>query len=151
MKRSVNVHKGEATAGCGEIILKSDVRDTSCFCIIARDAAHKIGALAHALFIHGGAKEKKDPLLNKEARQAIDKMLSNMTLLGAQPKDIEVEMIASENVRHDDPDQDFEEEVRCICDVLKERHIKCREHIVQDIGAHHAALDVETGKIFLED
>jgi|GEM_PF-919248 len=151
MKRFVNVHKGEETAGSGEVILRSDIRETSCFCIVARDAAHKIGALAHAMFIHGGPKEKKDPLLAREAKEAIDKMLSNMTLLGATPKDIKVEMIATENVRHEYTDKDFNEEVECICDVLKERHIKCRSYAVKDIGSQHAALDVATGKISLED
>ena len=151
MKRFINVHKGEETAGSGEVVLKSDVRDTSCFVIVARDAAHKIGALAHALFIHGGPKEKKDPLLVKETKEAVDKMLSNMTLLGAKPDDIEVEMIAGENVRHQKDDRDYDDEVHCICEVLKDRHIRCRDHALKDVGPHHVALDVESGKISLDD
>ena len=79
MKRLINVHKGEATAGRGEVVLKSDIRDRSCFVIVARDAAHKIGCLAHALFINGShADSKRESLLFKDAKEAVDKMISNM-------------------------------------------------------------------------
>jgi len=147
MKRLIDVHKGEETAGRGDVVLKSDIRDTSCFVIVARDAAHKIGALAHAMFVTGGLKEKKDPVLAKEAKEAIDKMLSNMTLLGAAEKDIEVELVAGENVKHEGHDPEFNEEINRIHDILKDRHIKCRDEAVADLGSKHVALDVDSGKI----
>ena len=147
MKRFVNVHKGEATAGRGEVVLKSDIRDRSCFAIVARDPMHKIGAIAHATFLHSAHKEKTDPILSKDAREAINKMISNMTLLGATSDDIEVSLVAGENVEHQRNDSEYDEEVGRIFNILKERHIRCREVSAVDAGHKHVTLDVETGDI----
>ncbi|MDP8264420.1 MAG: hypothetical protein P9M12_02935 [Candidatus Aceula lacicola] len=147
MKRFVNVHKGEATAGRGEVVLKSDIRDRSCFAIVARDPSHKIGAIAHAMFLHSEHKEKTDPILAKDAREAIDKMLSNMTLLGAASNDIEVSLVAGENVEHQENDSEYDEEINRIFNILKERQIRCQEGSVVNVGHKHVALDVETGNI----
>ncbi|MDD3374376.1 MAG: hypothetical protein PHY73_01465 [Candidatus Omnitrophica bacterium] len=147
MKRFVNVHKGEATAGRGEVILKSDIRDRSCFAIVARDPMHKIGAIAHAMFLHSVHKEKTDPILAKDARESIDKMISNMTLLGAASDDIEVSLVAGENVDHQKDDFEYDEEVDRIFNILKERRIRCREVSAVDVGHKHVMLDVETGDI----
>jgi len=147
MKRFINVHKGEATAGRGEVVLKSDVRDRSCFAIVARDPMHKIGAIAHAMFLHSEHKEKTDPILVKDARESIDKMISNMTLLGATSDDIEVSLVAGENVEHQENDPEYDEEINRIFNILKERQIRCKEDSVVDAGHKHVALDVETGNI----
>ncbi len=150
MKRLINVHKGEATAGCGEVVLKSDIQDQSCFVLVARDPAHKIGCLAHALFTHKGKEDKREKFLTKEAREEIDKMIHNMTLLGAHTDDIEVSLIAGENVEHDDHDLEYEREINRIHEILKERHIKWRENSVCDCGKKHVLLDVETGQVDYE-
>ncbi len=147
MKRFINVHKGDATAGRGEIVLKSDIHEKPCFAIVARDSSHKIGAIAHAMFLSCGPKEKRDPILVKDAQEAIDKMISNMKLLGSAPKDIEVSLVAGENVVHKEKDPDYDHEVETIFNILKERHIKCRKDAVEDIGEKHAALDVESGNV----
>lgn len=150
MKRFVSVHKGEATAGRGEVVLKSDIQDRSCFVIVARDSAHKIGCLAHAMFLKGGIGGKKDEVLAKDAREAIDKMVSNMTLLGAAVENIEVSMVAGENVEHQNNDIEYDREVNRIHEILKEHHIRWRENDVCDCGKRHVLLDVETGSIDYE-
>ncbi len=147
MKRFINVHKGEATAGRGEVVLKSDVRDRSCFAIVARDSSHKIGAIAHAMFLHSAHSNKTDPILIRDAREAIDKMISNMTLLGAASDDIEVSLVAGENVEHQDNDSEYDGEINRIFNILKERRIRCRETSAVDVGHKHVMLDVETGGI----
>ncbi len=150
MKRIVNVHKGEATAGRGEVVLKSDIHDHSCFVLVARDPQHHIGCLAHALFTNKGKEDKRDRFLTKEAQDEIDKMIHNMTLLGATPDDIEVSLIAGENIEHEQDDAEYDREINRIHQILKERHIKWRENNVCDCGRKHVLLDVESGRVDYE-
>lgn len=150
MKRFINVHKGQATAGRGEVVLKSDVQNRSCFVIVARDQEHKIGCLAHAAFISGKGNGKKEEFLTKDAQRAIDKMISNMTLLGSSLEDIEVSLIAGENIKHEENDPEYDKEIDRIHQILQQRRIRWNKDGLCDCGDRHVVFDVESGKIEYE-
>lgn len=150
MKKFINVHKGQATAGRGEVVLKSDIQNRSCFVIVARDQAHKIGCLAHTFFVSGKGNGKKEEFLTNDARTAIDKMISNMTLLGSRLDDIEVSLVASENIKHEENDSEYEKEIERIYQILQDRRIRWTKDRLHDCGNKHVVFDVETGNIDYE-
>lgn len=144
MKRFIDVHNGEIMAGQGEVILKSDA-ESACLIIAAYDPTKKIGALAHAMF-ENGHPHHASPIL-RNASQAIDEMIKDMSLLGSKTENIEVSVVAGENVRHQTDDPVYHQSIHEVVDVLKKRSLRFSQKLTEEIGSAHLALDVESGKI----
>jgi len=145
MKRLIDVHSGEVIAGQGEVVLKSDTT-SPCLVFTAYDSVHKIGCLAHALFLSGPSKEIESTFL-KDASHAIDEMISDMTLLGARKDDIEVCLLTGENVSHKDEDMIYSHNIASAVDLLKQKRVKLKRNAPSDVGRSHVVLDVESGSI----
>ena len=146
MKRMIDVHTGEVMAGQGDVVLKSDTNN-ACMVIVAYDALHKIGGLAHALFRgnNGGASLHAHAL--REASYAIDEMVKDMTLLGSETADIEVELVTGENVPHEKNDPNFKESLALALDLIQRKNMRLRKDTVEDVGRSHVSLDVSNGSI----
>jgi len=146
MKRMIDVHTGEVMAGQGDVVLKSDTNN-ACMVIVAYDALHKIGGLAHALFrgSNGGANLHAHAL--RDASYAIDEMIKDMTLLGSETKDIEVELVTGENVPHDKNDPDYKQSLTSAIELIRQKNMRLRENSIEDVGRAHVALDVSDGSI----
>ena len=87
MKRFIDVHTGEVMAGCGEVVLKSDAQ-SACLVFAAYDSVRKIGALAHTMFFSNHSDRKSDFVNVQDASRAIDEMIEDMALLGANKDDV---------------------------------------------------------------
>ena len=144
MKRFIDVHSGEIMAGQGDVILKSDA-ESACLIIAAYDPTKKIGALAHAMF-EGGHPHHSSPVL-RNATQAIDEMIKDMALLGSQAENIEVSVVAGENVRHNADDPVYHQSINEVVAALKKRSVHFSQNLKEEIGSAHLALDVESGEI----
>jgi len=147
MKRFIDVHTGEIMAGQGEVILKSDT-GSACLIIAAYDPAHKIGALAHAMFANSPVRHES-PVL-RDAAHAIDEMVADMELLGSRPDTIEISLVAGENVRADHSNSAYRTNIDEVLGALKARRIRFRSDLLEDVGNAHVTLDVESGKISCE-
>ncbi len=146
MKRIIDVHRGEIMAGQGEVILESDTNG-ACLVIMAYDASHKIGGLAHALYFSGRIDKQWHSSTLRNASEAIDEMIADMLLIGADREHIEVALVTGENVVHNEQDAEYVKNLNSTIEILKEKNIKLRENLCQDIGRRHVALDVESGEI----
>ncbi|MCK5579956.1 MAG: hypothetical protein KAJ18_01640 [Candidatus Omnitrophica bacterium] len=146
MKKMIDVHRDEIVAGQGEVVLESDASG-ACLVIVARDAIKKIGGLAHAMFYSSFAERRKSSVVLRNASEAIDEMIENMSLIGADRDNIEVSLITGENVLHESNDTEYTRNLNFAADILRQKHVKFRENSVQDVGGAHVALDVESGEI----
>ena len=146
MKRIIDVHRGEIMAGQGEVVLESDTNG-ACLVILAYDADHKIGGLAHALYFSGRIDKQWHSATLRNASDAIDEMIEDMALIGADRDSIEVALVTGENVLHDKNDPEYVKNLNSTREILKNKNIKLRKDSCKDIGQHHVALDVESGEI----
>ncbi len=146
MKRFIEVHDGEIVAGQGDVVLKSD-SDHACLVITAYDPNHKIGALAHAIFLSELVEKKHDPSIMQDVSHAIDEMITDMTLLGSHRSDIEVCLVTGENVQHTQDDPAYNRNIATAIEVLKEKRVRFREDTATEVGKSHVGLDVESGEI----
>ena len=146
MKRLIDVHTGEVMAGSQETILHSDSHNR-CMVICAYDSTKKVGGLAHAMFLTGKLNKQFSKSTLKDAGGAIDEMVDDMLLLGAEKDNIEVCLMTGENVPHRKDDPDYNKTLEEAIAILKEKHIKYREELMGDAGDLHVSFDVETGHI----
>ncbi len=145
MKRYIDVHTGQVMAGQGDVVLKSDTTG-ACMVIAAYDAVKKIGALANAMLLEGRLDNSRKFSALDIAAKAIDEMISDMIALGSDKKNIEVRLVAGENIHEVEYDHGYEENVKKTMDLLRERNIPFREK-PQEVADFHVALDIETGNI----
>ena len=150
MKRFIDVHSGEVMAGLGDIVLKSETSN-ACLVIAAYESVHKVGALAHTIFSSNHHDLKMDFTMMEEASKAVDAMINDMTLLGADKNAIEVRFITGENIPHEQEDPIYNRNLTLAMEVLKEKQLRLREQPAKDVGRHHIALDVESGEVALTD
>ena len=146
MKRLVDVHTGEVMAGSEETILHSDSHNR-CMVICAYDSTKKVGGLAHAMFLSGKLHNKVSRPTLKDTSGAIDEMIDDMLLLGADKDEIEVCLMTGENIPHRKDDPEYNKTLQEAIEILKEKHIRYREGLVADAGDLHVSFDVETGHI----
>ena len=146
MKREIDVHTGEIMVAGEETILKSDT-NSACLVFVAYDAEKKIGGLAHAMMLSGRFNHKSSSGVFREAGEAIDEMVEDMTLLGADKDHIEVRLVTGENIPHQQGDPDYQRNISSAYEILKRKHIKCDEKTLVDVGRSHVAFDVSTGDI----
>lgn len=146
MKRLVDVHTGEIMAGSNETVLHSDSHNR-CMVICAYDSTKKVGGLAHAMFLSGKLNKKVPRPTLRDTSGAIDEMIDDMLLLGANRDDIEVCLMTGENIPHRKDDPDYNKTLQEAIKILKDKHIKYREGIAGDAGDLHVSFDVATGHI----
>ena len=146
MKRLIDVHTGEVMAGSEDTILHSDSHNR-CMVICAYDKNKKVGGLAHATFLSGKLNKKCSNSLVRDTGGAIDEMVADMLLLGANKDDIEVCLMTGENIPHRKDDPDYNETLQEAIEILKDKHIKYKEGVLGDAGDLHVSFDVETGHI----
>ena len=146
MKRSIDVHTGEVMAGQGEVVLKSETNG-ACMVIVAYDKQKKIGALAHALYISGRLDKKWHYRELRNASAAIDEMIEDMVLVGANRNNIEVCLVTGENVPHEKNDPEYHQNCVQTLNLLKEKNIRVSSDPEVDIGKGHVVFDVSSGDI----
>lgn len=153
MKRFIGVHAGEIMTGRGETVLKSDT-NSACLVIVAYDSTRKIGSLAHAVFMpmngtnHNGSNHhSKFSSYIRDVSQAIDEMLTEMTLLGANKDEIEIRLVTGENVAHQQGDPHYFEPLNTTVDLIKQKHLRVTSDTAVDVGKGHVSLDVDTGMV----
>lgn len=149
MKRLIEVPWGEVMAGKGEVILNSTT-DNECLVIAAYDAAKKIGCLAHAVFTDPAKLHRSCVSVMRNLTDAIDEMIKDMIMLGSDQNNIEVALVAGENVPHKKDDPKYNGRIDHVMEILAKRHIKCRQDRICDIGTSHVGLDVSSGEILVQ-
>ncbi|MBN1869210.1 MAG: hypothetical protein JW847_01355 [Candidatus Omnitrophica bacterium] len=146
MKRLVDVHTGEIMAGSNGTVLHSDSHNR-CLVICAYDSSNKIGGLAHATFFPGKVNHKVSSSILKDAGGAVEEMINDMLLLGANRDSIEVCLMTGENIPHRRDDPDYNRTLQEAIEILKEKHVRYKEGLIADAGDLHVSFDVETGHI----
>jgi len=149
MKRLIEVPWGEVMAGKGEVVLNSNT-DNECLVIAAYDAVKKIGCLAHAVFSDSKKLHRSCLSVMRNLTDAIDEMIKDMMMLGADQDDIEVALVAGENIPHAKDDPGYNGRINYVMEILAQRRIKCRSDRICDIGSSHVGLDVSSGKILFQ-
>ncbi len=147
MKRYIDVHNFEIVAGQGEVVLKSDAQ-SACLIIVAYDPTKKVGAVAHAMYANGSSQHRghHSPVL-RDVPEAVDEMVREMVLLGSRQDDIEISAVTGENIHHTPNDPRYQHSIHDVLEVLKERHLRLRADLKEDIGDAHIVLDVDSGEI----
>ncbi len=146
MKRRINVHTGEIMAGQGDVVLNSET-DKECIVIVAHDATKKIGCLGHAMFLSEKLNTSVNSCIMKDVSGAIDEMLEDMTLLGSTADNIEISLVAGENIKHKEEDIDFLGNINSAIGLLKEKHVRLKDNVTNRMEKRHISLDVESGQI----
>ncbi|HBG60486.1 MAG: hypothetical protein A2Y03_04045 [Omnitrophica WOR_2 bacterium GWF2_38_59] len=146
MKRFVDVHMCEVMAGKADTILHSDANN-ACLVIAAYDANHKVGGLAHAMFVSEEYSRKLNHSYTRDAGKAIDEMIQDMELLGSKIDDIEVCLVTGENVPHEKGDTNYQTRINSAIELLKRKRIKFKQQTTTEIGNKHVSLDVSTGRL----
>lgn len=146
MKRMIDVHAEDVMAGQGDVVLKSDAH-RACIVMVAYDANKKIGALAHALYPVNNAFRRNHISRLHDLTSAVDEMIKDMVLLGSDPESIEVSLVTGENLPQEKHDDKYLQELHQAVALLKERHVRIRDHVEEEIGMSHVAFDVDSGKI----
>lgn len=146
MKRFIDVHTGEVMAGQGEVVLMSDAKGGA-MVLVAYDAAHKIGALAQALFNGYQLRQHNGTHRLRDATLAIDEMIADMALLGADREAIEVSLVVGDRQPTKTVEPDFEKSLNETVELLRQRHVKIHENIVPEDSLAHVSLDVNSGVI----
>jgi chemotaxis receptor (MCP) glutamine deamidase CheD len=146
MKRFIDVHTGEVMAGQGDVVLKSDTKENAVV-IVAYDAAHKIGALAHALFVGDFAVRRHHAHRLREASAAIDEMIADMALLGADRDSIEVSLVVSETSQNGKADPKIEKSLKETLRLIRERKVRIKENFAGDNSSAQVLFDVGSGVI----
>jgi chemotaxis receptor (MCP) glutamine deamidase CheD len=133
-------------AGHGDVVLESDT-NVACFVILAYDTSHKVGGLAHALYFNGRMDKAWHSTTLRNTSEAIDEMISDMELIGADRGDIEISLVTGENVPHDQDDSEYQKNLRATLEIVRDKGIRFREDSVRDVGQQHVGLDVDSGQI----
>ena len=95
MKRFIDVHMGEVMAGKEDAVLHSDANN-ACLVIAAYDSVHKIGGLAHAMFVNKECSKKLNHAFCKDADNAVEEMIQDMKLLGSDLENIEICLVSGD-------------------------------------------------------
>jgi len=146
MKRYISVHTGEIMAADKDSVLHSDA-NKACLVIVAYDPQKKIGGLAHAMFFSNGSVRKQDFTMTRDASGAIDEMIDDMMVLGADMENIEVCLVTGENVPHEENDPEYYKHITDTIRLLEEKNIRYKKMTAKDVGNMHVGLDVETGVV----
>ena len=136
----------EVMAGSEETVLHSDSHNR-CMVICAYDHLRKIGGLAHASYVPDRLNKRYSNSVLRDAGGAIDEMINDMLILGANRDDIEICLMTGENVPHSKDDPEYVRTLSEALEILKEKHVRYREGLVSDAGTLHVSFDVSTGHI----
>ena len=142
MQEIIDVNTGEVKVGSGRVILRS-VAIGSCVVIAAYDCKKKIGAMAHIML--PGSAPKKSREKTRYAADAIDKMMKQMSSVGAKTGDIEVCLVGGANVLQRKDDNICKENIKSTTSLLNERNIAVRTTVLGGTERKGVFLDVESG------
>ena len=143
MKKVIDVQIGEVKAGRGKLMLQSKAIG-SCVVIIAYDATQNIGSLAHVM-LPGKAPDKKTGEKTKYAANAIDAIVSRMSLLGSKKDDIEVVLVGGGNILKRKDDTICGDNIESVLELLRKKHLKVSVQAVGGTVRRSVSLDVERG------
>ena len=146
MKRIINVYTGEVKAGGKDLILKSNGIG-SCVVVAAYDSIKKVGALAHVM-VHGAAPKDKVTQQTRYAANAINEMIEQMTILGADKDNIETCLIGGGNVLKRVDDTICQNNISSVLKILHKKGLKIRKKAVGGTARRTVLFDIENGAIY---
>ena len=92
-------------------------------------------------------KKHNTPSTILDVEHAIDEMISDMTLLGADKNNIEVCLVTGENIPVKKKNPLYARCIKSAVELLEKKHIRCKECLPSESCKAHVALDVESGNI----
>jgi len=144
-KKIVYVNTGEVKTSDNGTILKSSPIG-SCIVITAYDTIKKIGAMAHFM-LPGKAPEKKEDQKTRYAENAMEELISEMNILGAKEKNIEVCLTGGANVMKRKNDTIAGDNIISANTLLKKRNIIIKAMSVGGTERRSVSLDVGKGLV----
>ena len=146
MKKSINVSTGEVKAAKANTILNSPAIG-SCVVIAAYDAKEMVGALAHVM-IPGTSPEKTSSPRTRYAADAIEEMITMMTVLGTDRKNIEVCLVGGANVLKRGDYSICRDNIDSITEFLTKQNIEIKAKSLGGTERMSVSLDVGNGNVY---
>jgi len=144
MKEIIDVNTGEVKVGGSKTILRS-LAIGSCIVVAAYDSRKKVGAMAHVML--PGRAPEKEPEKTKYAADAIDEMINQMTVAGANRDNIEVCLVGGGNVLQRKDDTICKENVKSTTELLEKENIPIRKAVLGGTERKSVFLDIDCGSI----
>lgn len=146
MKKSINVSTGEVKAAKANTILNSPAIG-SCVVIAAYDAKEMVGAMAHVM-LPGTSPEKTSSPRNRYAAHAIEEMITMMTGLGTDRKNIEVCLVGGANVLKRGDYSICRDNIDSITEFLTKQNIEIKAKSLGGTERMSVSLDVGNGNVY---
>jgi chemotaxis protein CheD len=146
MEKIVNVSTGELKVGRKGEILKSTAIG-SCVVVAAYDSGKKIGVMAHVM-LPGRAPKNGYGESTRYAADALDEMISRMTIKGANLCDLGVCLVGAGNVLKKQDDTVCKNNIDSITQLLKDKNIPVRAVVLGGTERKSISLDIESGSIY---
>lgn len=146
MKKSIHASTGEVIAAKANTILKS-LAIGSCVVIAAYDVKKMVGALAHVM-IPGTSPEKTSSPRTRYAADAIEEMITMMTVLGTDRKNIEVCLVGGANVLKRGDYSICRDNIDSITEFLTKQNIEIKAKSLGGTERMSVSLDVGNGNVY---
>jgi len=143
----IEAETGEVKSCKGDYILKSNAIG-SCVAVAAYSKTEKkIGAIAH-IMLPGKSPDKDNEDKTRYAYDAINELIKQMTLLGANQKDIEVCLVGAGNVLKRNDDTICQDNINSVIEHLNKKNIKIMAKSLGGTKRRTVTFDVHNGNIF---
>jgi chemotaxis protein CheD len=146
MEKIVNVGTGEVKVGRKGEILKSTAIG-SCVVIAAFDSEKNLGVMAHVM-LPGRAPKSAFGESTRYAADAIDQMISKMTIKGANLCGFEVFLVGAGNVLKKQDDTVCKNNIDSITQLLKEKNVPVRAAVLGGTERKSISLDIKSGSVY---
>ena len=146
MEKIVNVSTGKVKVGRKGEILKSTAIG-SCVVIAAFDSEKDLGVMAHVM-LPGRAPKSACGESTRYAADAIEQMISKITVEGANLCDLEVCLVGAGNVLKKQDDTICKNNIDSITQLLKEQNIPVRAAVLGGTERKGISLEIESGSVY---
>ncbi|MBW7990654.1 MAG: chemotaxis protein CheD [Planctomycetes bacterium] len=146
MEKIINVSTGEVKVGRKGEILRSTAIG-SCVVLAACDCEKKVGVMAHVM-LPGRAPKSAYGESTKYAADALDEMISRITLKGANLCELGVCLVGAGNVLKKQDDTVCDNNIESVTRLLKEKHIPVRAAVLGGTERKSISMDIESGSVY---
>ena len=149
MEKIVNVSTGEVKVGRKGEILKSTAIG-SCVVIAAFDSEKNLGVMAHVM-LPGRAPKSTYGESTRYAADAIEQMISKITVEGANLCDLGVCLVGAGNVLKKQDDTICKNNIESITQLLKEKNIPVKASVLGGTERKSISMDIESGSVYFTE
>ncbi|MBF0521918.1 MAG: PAS domain S-box protein [Candidatus Omnitrophica bacterium] len=146
MSKIKDVMTGEVAVGRAGDLLKSSAIG-SCVIVSAYSLQKKVGGLAHVM-LPWYSPHEETPQKTRYAGNAIDELLRQMEVLGADINDLEVCLVGAGNVLKRSDDTTAKNNLDSVTELLRKKKIKIKAESVGGTTRRSVLFDIDKGNVF---